>query len=150
MLDTTKYPEVLEKARSYCSYSERCVFEVKAKLREWKVDSSLAIKVIDALEDEKYIDENRYARAFAGGKFRIKKWGRHKIRAEFKAKNIPDEAIETGILEIDEDEYLGTLKKIIDQKKMEFVDPDNFVNRNKIYTFVVTKGYEKHLILKYL
>ncbi len=97
-----------------------------------------------------YIDENRYARAFAGGKFRIKKWGRHKIRAEFRAKNIADEAIEAGLLEIDEDEYLGTLKKIIDQKKMEFIDTDNSINRNKIYTFALAKGFEKHLILIYL
>lgn len=150
MLDTTKYPEVLEKARSYCSYSERCEFDVTSKLREWKVDGKLMPKVIEALKDENYIDEMRYAHAFAGGKFRIKKWGRNKIRAEFRAKNIADEAIEAGLLEIDEGEYLSTLKKVIDQKKAEFVDPNNFKNRNKIYTFALAKGFEKHLILIYL
>jgi regulatory protein len=150
MPNPVKYPEVLEKSRSYCSYSERCEFDVTSKLREWKVDGKLMPKVIEALKDENYIDEMRYARAFAGGKFRIKKWGRNKIRAEFRAKKISDEAIEAGLLEIDEDEYLGTLKKIIDQKKMEYIDSDNFINRNKIYTFALAKGFEKHLILIYL
>jgi regulatory protein len=150
MLDITKYPEVLEKARSYCSYSERCEFDVMSKLREWKVDGKLMPKVIEALKDENYIDEMRYACAFARGKFRIKKWGRNKIRAELRAKKIPDAAIEAGLLEIDDNEYQKVLRKIIDQKKTEFVDPDNYINRNKIYIFVLSKGYEKQLILKYL
>lgn len=150
MMKTEIYNTLLEKAKSYCAYQERCVYDMENKLRDWKVEPDMTKKFITALKEEGFIDEMRYAKAFAGGKFRIKKWGRNKIRAELRIKNIPEQYIAAGLMEIDENEYVRILKKLIDQKNKEFVDPNLFSNRNKIYTFVVTKGYERHLILKYL
>lgn len=150
MTKTEKYTTHLEKAKSFCVYQERCVSDMKTKLREWKVAPGMMEKIIKALKKEDFIDEIRYAKAFAGGKFRIKKWGRNKIRTELRIKNISDHCIEEGLMEIDEDEYLKILQKLIDQKKSEFVDHDSFNNKNKIYIFAVNKGYERELILKYL
>lgn len=150
MMKGAKYNTLLEKAKNFCAYQERCVHDLEVKLREWKAEARMTEKIIAVLKEEGFIDEMRFARVFAGGKFRIKKWGRNKIRAELRMKNIPEQFIETGLLEIDENEYIATLRKLINKKKNEYMDPNLFSNRNKIYTFVATKGFERGLILKNL
>ncbi len=152
-MDKKKHIEssyIFEKAKHYCAYQERCVFELKNKLHEWNVRPEVADKIILSLEAENYLDEERFARVFAGGKFRMKKWGKNKIIAELRIRKLPELIIQIGLDEINEFEYLKTLKKIIEKKKAEYSEPDSFVNRNKIYNFVVSRGYEKHLIFKYL
>ena len=141
---------VYEKAKNYCAYQERAVFEVKTKLYEWKVRPEVAQKIINLLEEENYLNEERFARVFAGGKFRIKKWGRNKIIAGLRARRIPELLIQIGLEEIDEYEYDKVVKEIIDKKRSSFDDPDSYYNRNKIYNFVLSKGFEKHIISKYL
>ena len=141
---------IFEKAKHYCAYQERCVFEMKKKLLDWNVKPEVADKIIVMLEKENYLDEERFARVFTGGKFRIKKWGKNKIISELRMRKLPELIIQIGLDEINEYEYLKTLKQIIGKKRAEFSDPDSFENRNKIYRFVVSKGYEKYLVLKYL
>lgn len=126
------------------------MFEVKNKLYLWKVRPEVARKIIKSLEEENYLNEERFARVFAGGKFRIKKWGRNKIIAGLRAKRIPDPVIQIGLDEIDEYQYEKTLQEVIEKKKSSMDDPKSFNNKNKIYNFVLSRGYEKHLILKYL
>ena len=149
-MNSSEYKYVYEKARSYCAYQERCVSEVKKKLYEWKVRPEVSQKIITTLEEENYLDEERFARVFAGGKFRIKKWGRNKIIAELRARRIPDLIVQIGLEEIDEYEYIRTLKSLIEKKRSTFSDPKDIINRNKIYKFVLSRGFERHLILKYL
>ncbi|MBE9485310.1 MAG: RecX family transcriptional regulator [Bacteroidetes bacterium] len=144
----TKY--IFEKAKHYCAYQERSVFEVKNKLYLWKVRPEVARKIIKSLEEENYLNEERFARVFAGGKFRIKKWGRNKIIAGLRAKKIPDPIIQIGLDEIDEYQYERTLQEVIEKKKSSMDDQESFNNRNKIFIFALSRGYEKHLILKYL
>jgi len=144
----TRY--IFEKARRYCAYQERSVFDMKQKLFEWNIRAEVAKKIITSLEDENYLNEERFARVYAGGKFRIKKWGRNKIIAALKAKRLPQLIIQIGLEEIDESEYLRTLKDFIDKKKNSFDMPDSVTARNKTYNCLVSRGYEKHLILKYL
>ena len=96
-----KYNYILDKARRYCAYQERCVFDLKNKLYEWKVRPDVSARIINTLEEENYLNEERFARVFAGGKFRIKKWGRNKIMAELRARKIPDLIIQIGLDEID-------------------------------------------------
>jgi regulatory protein len=141
---------IYEKSRHYCAYQERAVFEVKMKLNEWKVRPEVAQKIIHSLEEENYLNEERFARVFAGGKFRMKKWGRNKIIAELRARKIPELIIQIGLEEIDEYEYDKLVREIINKKRSSFDDPDSFYNRNKIYNFVLSKGFERHIILKYL
>ena len=144
----TKY--IFEKAKHYCAYQERSVFEVENKLYLWKVRPEVARKIIKSLEEENYLNEERFVRVFAGGKFRIKKWGRNKIIAGLRAKRIPDLFIQIGLGEIDEYQYEKALQEVIEKKKSSMDDPESYSNRNKIYNFVLSRGYEKHLILKYL
>ncbi len=111
---------------------------------------TVAGEIILLLEEENYIDEERFARVFAGGKFRMKKWGRNRILAELRARKIPEDMIRTAMEEIDDIAYEKTLKEIIEQRKLRSIDPDKFEEKAKIFNFVFRKGYEKHLIQKYL
>jgi regulatory protein len=77
---------MLEKARQYCDYEERCIHDVRNKLYQWSVQSELIDKIILRLENENYIDEDRYVRAFALGKLRNNKWGRNKILFALRSK----------------------------------------------------------------
>ena len=149
-MNPTDHTYVYEKARSYCAYQERCVWEVKNKLFEWKVRPEVAQKIINTLEEENYLNEERFARVFAGGKFRIKKWGRNKIISELRARRIPELIVQIGLEEIDEYEYEKTLHSLIEKKSKEFDNPKELVNRNKIYKFVLSRGFERNLIMKHL
>ena len=149
-MNSSEYKYVYEKARGYCAYQERCVSEVKKKLYEWKVRPDVSQKIITTLEEENYLDEERFARVFAGGKFRIKKWGRNKVIAELRARRIPELIVQIGLEEIDEFEYIKTLRSLIEKKRSLFDDPDDITNRNKIYKFVLSRGFERHLILQHL
>jgi regulatory protein len=139
---------ILEKAKSYCAYQERCNADIKKKLAEWKVKPEVSQKVIHQLRQEDYINEERFARVFAGGKFRIKKWGRKKIIAALRAKGIRENHIERGLEEIDEDEYLQTLRSLIDKKKQSMKEPGSRTSRNKLINYILSRGYEQHLVFE--
>jgi len=146
----SKHKYIYDKARNYCAYQERSAFDVKKKLNEWKVRPEISAQVIRSLKEENYLDEERFARVFAGGKFRIKKWGRNKITAELRARRIPDTLIQLGLKEIDENEYDKTLKEIIEKKSAAFSDPQSIEVKKKILNFVLSRGFEKYLILEKL
>ncbi len=141
---------LLERARRFCAYQERSAFDVRRKLHEWKVTQEAEEKIIRSLIEEDFLNEERFARVFAGGKFRIKKWGKNKIMAELRARNISDDMIEIGLGEINEDHYEQCLKEVMDKKKELFEDPDTYENRNKIFNYLAGRGFEKYLIIKYL
>jgi len=141
---------LLNKARRYCAYQERCVYDLKKKLFEWKVRPEVANRIINTLEEENYLNEERFARVFAGGKFRIKKWGRNKIMAELRARKIPDLIIQIGLDEIDEHEYVKVLKDTIDKKISELGEIKSAGNKRKLYNFVLNRGFEEHLVLKFM
>jgi regulatory protein len=141
---------VLQKIQYFCSYQERCIRDTEEKLRDWAVQKKLVPSIIDQLQKEGYIDEERYAKVFAGSKFRLNKWGRQKIEFELWLKRIPEELIHKGLEEIDEDEYQKVLKDLILKKQKEIKPDKDFNVREKIINFVHNKGYEMELIISAL
>jgi regulatory protein len=137
---------ILDKAKGYCAYQERCIADVRKKLSEWKVKTEAANKIIHQLQQEDYINEERYARVFAGGKFRIKKWGRKKIIASLRAKGIAEHHISIGLEEISEDDYLQALRSLIEKKRKSIKDPHSRTARNKLINYILSCGYESHLV----
>lgn len=132
-----------QKAAAFCAYQERCLSEIKEKLYEWKVESEDAAQIIEKLVEEKYIDEERFARLYAGSKFRTKKWGKIKIRYMLKQKNIPNVFIIKGLQEINPDTYYDVLKELTLQKKEAM--RNNF-DKAKLYNHLISKGYENDLV----
>jgi regulatory protein len=145
--DSAETPLILQKIRHFCSYQERCISEVEQKLKDLTVQREMISGIINQLQKEGYLDEERYAKAFAGGKFRLNKWGRHKIEFEMKIRRIPELMIQEGMAEIDEIEYLQTLRGLMIHKFNEIKSDKNVNIREKILNFAYGKGYEMELIL---
>lgn len=141
---------LLEKAKHYCAIQERAASEVRKKLFEWKVRPDKINAILETLFKENYINELRFAKVFVSGKFRIKKWGRIKIKSELRARKISDHNIQLALQEIDEDEYLETLQDVINKKRSTLPEPLSYNNKAKVLNFAASKGYEKQLILELL
>lgn len=144
------HAEALEKARKLCALEERCRYDVRKKLFDWGVNSGDTEKIINQLVDDKYLDEWRFARMFAGGKFRNNKWGKVKITYELIRKNIAKNIIEDAIRRIDEEEYTEALKKELAKKQRSISAGDVAELKAKLHRFASSKGYEYDLINKVL
>lgn len=142
--------EGLEKAKSYCAYQERCHKEVSDKLKSWKLNVDEIDYIISHLLEENYLNEERFAIAFAGGKFRIKRWGRKKIIQKLKEKGISEYCIKKGLEEIIELEYISNLHDITEKKYNSIKDENAFTKKNKTAAFLYNKGYESNLVWEHL
>src|SRR5512133_577981 len=138
--------DALQKLRHFCSFQERYTAEVREKLYSLGGPQAKQGENIEQLEKEKFLDDRRYAAAFASGKFRINKWGRRKIRYELAGRGIPESVISTGLEEIDEDAYMELLRELVRKKYSEIKGGKKLTVRNKIFTFVSGKGFESDLI----
>ncbi len=145
----TPPPEyLLEKARNYCAYQERSIYDVKTKLTQWKATEEALEEIIKTLKAENYINEERFVKAFVLGKLRHNKWGRNRIYYALKQKRVPELFIEIGLNEIDEEEYINTLKAVLFSKKVNA--KDEFTRQNKLVRYATQKGFQPELIWKVL
>ena len=138
--------QALLKAASYCAYQERCHDEVMEKLSEWGIYGEDAGNILLKLIEQNYLNEERFAKAFAGGKFRVKHWGRIKLNQELKFRKISDYCIRMAMKEINEDDYLETLKKLAEEKHDSIKEKNPLIKKNKTAAFLMSKGYEPDLI----
>lgn len=139
--------EIIHKLFRYCAYQERCRQEVRKKMREWGADPAEYDLIIEYLEEENFLNEARFARAFAGGKFRVKRWGRHKIRNELRKRNIDSRLIERAFIrEIPDEAYLNTLEYLMSKRVNFDGDLISLEERQKLFKYLQQKGYEWDLI----
>ena len=132
----------------YCKYQERCHAEVRNKLYELGFTSGEVERQIAELIGADVLNEERFAIAFAGGKFRMKQWGREKIRQELKIRKISDYCIKKALKEINGDDYDKTLNKLIYKKLVELKsEKNNFTKKSKVYRYLVQKGYERDIVV---
>jgi regulatory protein len=136
----------LEKLKRFCSYQERSHSEVKAKLRQLGIWGNDAGEIMATLIGEDYLNEERFARSFARGKFRMKNWGRKKIVQSLRFKQVSDYCIVKGLEEIDAGEYEQTLRKLACQK-YDSLKTEQFLRRQyKTTQYLLAKGYEPDLV----
>lgn len=138
--------EALAKIYRYCAYQERSHQEVKGKLFEYGLRSGEVDEILSRLITEGFLNEERYARAFAGGKFRMMKWGRLKIQRELEIAGLTSKCIARGMTEIDQKDYLKTLTSLVKKKSSQAMETDPFKKKNKVARFVIGKGYEPELV----
>jgi regulatory protein len=134
------------KLKHYCAYQERSHAEVKEKLYSYGLKKSDVEMLISRLIEENYLNEERYAKLFAGGKFRMKKWGRVKITYELKQKRISPYNIKIALEEIDEEQYQSVLKKMVDDRWKKLKNEQHVVRQAKTYQYLQQKGFEPNLI----
>lgn len=142
--------EAKGKIQRYCAYQERSHHEVRNKLFEYGLYSNDVDQLLTDLITDGFLNEERYAKAFVGGKFRMKKWGRIKIVNALEAQGLSQNCIKIGLKEIDADDYLTTLNFILEKKGGEIDEENIFAKRDKISKYAIQKGYEPELVWKTL
>lgn len=135
-----------EKIQAYCAYQERCHQEVTKKLKSWGLIPEAIDMLIAELMQFNFLNEERYARSFARGKFRIKKWGRLKIKQELKKREIYSKCIEYAMEEIDEDTYYETLKEVLQKKRQNEKETNPYKRKAKLTRYLASRGFEYDLI----
>ncbi|MGV3509110.1 MAG: regulatory protein RecX [Sphingobacteriaceae bacterium] len=134
------------KLEQYCAYQERSQQEVRDKLYSYGLHSAEVEDVICELIGANFLNEERFANAFALGKFRIKHWGRLKIKQGLKLKRVGDNLIKKALKQIDADDYEETLKRLLEKKNALLKENDRFKRRQKLVSYGLAKGYESDLI----
>jgi len=132
----------------YCKYQERCHSEVRYKLYELGFTTPEVEEQISKLIETGVLNEERFAKAFAGGKFRMKQWGKEKIRQQLKLRKISDYCIKKAMQEISGEDYAKTLDKLLGKKLAEIrADRSELSRKSKLYKYLVQKGYERDLVM---
>lgn len=142
--------EALAKIQRYCAYQERSHKEVKSRLYDYGLYESQVDELIAQLITDGFLNEERFAKAFAGGKFRMKKWGKLKIKNELEFLGLTKNCIQRGLKEIDSGDYSKTLKALIKKKSTEINEENLFKKRDKIARFAIGKGYEPEMVWEYV
>lgn len=155
---TKKTPTIdvaLIKARKYCAYSERSKAEVEKKLRNLGAIGGDIPDIIEKLIKEGFLNETRFASAFASGKFRYKKWGKKRIAIEMKRKGLSEELIDKGISELSTEDYETTLDELLKKKWKQLerkIVPDDyesaFIAKQKLIKYALQKGYEMDIVME--
>jgi len=136
-----------QKIKQYCAYQERSHSEVKEKLYSYGLIKSDVEDIISKLIEDNFLNEERFAIQFAGGKFRIKHWGKVKIKYELKHKNVGDYCIKKALATIDKSDYTKTLYKLAELKLKTLRSEKNiFIKKRKLQDHLLTKGYELDLV----
>jgi regulatory protein len=140
--------QALQKLRQYCAYQERCHYEAQQKLWDLGIRRSEHDEIISTLIEEDYLNEERFAKAFAGGKFRMKDWGRKKIYYALKEKRVSEYSIKQAMKEIDDEEYKQNLRELAEGKYEALKDEQYLVRKKKTIDYMLQKGYELDLVTK--
>ncbi len=141
-------PVIFNKAAAFCSYQERSHQEVRERLRKWNVWGAEADEIIAELIAGNYLSEERFAKAYSGGKSRMKHWGRLKIKQELQRRGVSAYSIGEGMKEIGEEEYREGLKKLLEKKAEQLLktEGDRLQLRARLLRFALGKGYEMDLV----
>ena len=124
-----------------CAQAEHCEQEMRDKMRRWGLDEAAQDKVVERLTKERYIDEERYARAFVKDKIRYNKWGRRKVQQALWMKHISDDIQQQVLDEIDEKEYLDALRPLLKQKRKSIKAESDYELNQKLVRFALSRGF---------
>jgi regulatory protein len=138
----------LKKMIHYCDYQDRCKKEIFTKLDTFELDDDDRKYIVDFLNDEGFINDERYCRSFVKGKLNLKKWGVNKIKLSLITKGIDREIIDDVLSEIDKDSYKEELVNLLKNKKINEDDP--YKRKAKLIRYAVGKGYSLSMVMEVL
>ena len=140
--------QALQKARHYCAYQERSHDEVRRKLQAFGLKRTQVEEALSSLIEEDYLNEERFAVAFAGGKFRVRKWGRNRIEFELRQRGVAEANITRGLGAIDEREYADCIAQLV-AKKRDDLKRQGLNDREssaRIVSHLYGRGFESTLV----
>jgi regulatory protein len=146
MSENILFQTALNKSMALCSHREYCCDDIINKLQSWGVESTDIPKIIDILIKENFLNETRYAAAFVKDKFKYNKWGKLKIAAHLKLKNIPPEIISIALDSIDNELYKKAVNDIITSHRRSVKAKNQYDLKAKLLRYGLSKGFESHLL----
>ncbi|MDD2611397.1 MAG: regulatory protein RecX [Bacteroidales bacterium] len=146
----SNYSEALAFAAAFCSTAEHCKSEVLDKTSKFELNPEEQSKLIQRLQQEGFLNEKRYVKAFVGDRFRFNKWGKVKIRYALKQKRVSNELIDEGMDAIPDEDYKEMLMTLLRQKRPSIKSKTNYELSGKMIRFAVGRGFESALITKCL
>jgi regulatory protein len=138
--------EALLKLRNYCSYQERCHQEVRQKLIGMRMIPEAIDQIIVHLLDHNFLNEERFAKTYVSGKFRIKKWGRRRLILELKKRDIGKYNINQALNEINEGDYIETFNALAEKRLPYIKETNSFKKKKKLADYLLYRGWESHLV----
>ena len=142
--------QALAKAESFCVYQERSQKEVRYKLVEWGIRGDELEEILTELILNNFLNEERFAKSYASGKFNIKKWGRVKIKQGLKIKGVPDRILQKALYSLNDDDYASTLRKLAEKKNETLTEKDKNKRKCKLISYLQGRGFELDLIYNVL
>lgn len=140
--------EIQQKMANYCVYQDRCHYDVEKKLEEFDLIPEAKDHILLFLLEHNFLNEERFAKNFVKGKFNQKYWGKNRIKRELTFRKINSQLIDSALNEIDSQDYFTALEHIYSKKKQEIKEPNPYKKRQKIYQYLMYKGFESELILE--
>nr|WP_321354579.1 regulatory protein RecX [uncultured Draconibacterium sp.] len=142
--------QAFSKMAQLCSRSEQCSADIRKKILTYEIVDEIVDEIIEKLIAEKYIDDERYAKAYVNDKFKFNKWGRIKMRHYLRQKGLSDATIEKGLEKIDEEKYIKVLVKTMKDKAKTIKKKDKFTKMGQIIRYTQGRGFEPELIHRYM
>jgi len=146
MPENEQFKSALNKAMALCAGREYTAGDVLSKLRLWGLEENESGRIIKLLKNDNFINEERYALAFARDKFRYNKWGKLKITAHLRSKNLSDEVIRKAVDSIDDETYHKTIENIISAHRRTVKAKNQYDLKAKLLRYGLSKGFESHLL----
>ncbi|GGW55895.1 regulatory protein [Winogradskyella epiphytica] len=143
---TYSVEEAKRKLESYCAYQERCHKEVRQKLENMRMIPEAIDNIMVHLIQHNFLNEERFAKAFVSGKFRIKKWGKNRLLRELKFREISKYSIDAALKEIDLDDYYKTLDELVQKRIEQVKEKDKYKKKKKVADYLLYRGWESHLV----
>ena len=142
--------EAFAKMAQICSRSEQCSADIRKKIIAYELVEEVVDEIIEKLKAEKYLNDERFVKAYVADKFKFNKWGKVKIRHYLRMKQLPDNIIENGLDEIDEDQYKKVLIKTMKDKAKSVKKKNRFEKMGQIIRFTQNRGFEPEMIHRYM
>ena len=138
--------QVLDKIAKYCAYQERCVKDVRDKLKTFDLPQEEKDKILDYLLDNRFVNDERFAMSFVRGKINQSGWGLNKIRFHLMQKGIAKEIIDEALQQTDEEVYRQRLIDILETKSKTVKAETEFEKKRKLVAYAIQKGFEGALV----
>ena len=135
------YEQALHRLAAYCSRGERCIFDLRKKMEDWELPASEQSKVLQYLQKERFVDEQRFCKAFVNDKFRYNRWGTNKIRYELKKKRLPEEFIRAALADIDPQAVREQLRQLVAVKRKTVKGNSEYEINQKLLRFAAGRGF---------
>jgi regulatory protein len=140
--------QLQRKLEQYCVYQDRCHKEVEQKMRDYNLIPEARELILLSLMKDNFLNEERFSKSYARGKFRIKSWGKQRIVRELKFRDISAYNIKTALKEIDPQEYIATMYRITENRNEVLAESNPYKRKQKLIDFLMRKGFENALIFK--